>query len=75
MSAHVRQLDTSTLGPIRLEPRRLDRARAAYAAKVEALGPGYRNAADSIRSGWGNVWIEAGIAALADAFKLVPEDE
>lgn len=71
----TRPIDTSTLGPIRIEPRRDARARAAYAAKIEALGPPYRNAAESIRSGWSNVWIDAAIKALSDVLRLVPEDD
>lgn len=53
----------------------MDDARQLYADKIEALGPAYRNAAESIRAGWGNVWIEAGIKAVADLLRLVPSDE
>ena len=74
-----RPLDTSTLGPIRVElpsdrsPKA--RARERYATKVEALGPGWRNAANSIRAGWSNIWIDAAIGAISEVERLVPEDE
>lgn len=73
-----RAIDTSTLGPIRIElprdrtPR--SRAREAYADKIEAQGPAYHNAAHSIRAGWENIWIKAGIDALADAMRMIEVD-
>lgn len=74
--ARARPIDTSTLGPIRIEPPRTDRARERFAAEVERLGPAYRNPADSIRAGWGNIWIEAGVAALERLLRDRPaEDE
>jgi hypothetical protein len=73
-----RPIDTRELGPIRVPlpgdrgPR--ERARDAFADSVAARGPGWRNAAESIRAGWENVWVQAGIDALAAAFRLIPED-
>ena len=75
----VRPLDTSTLGPIRvripgdLTPRQ--RARELFAAKVAAHGPAWQNAASSIRSGWSNLWIDAGIEAIVEVLRLVPEGD
>lgn len=69
-----RPIDTSTLGPIRIEPRRWDNARELYATKVAARGPAWRNAAESIRSGFSNVWIEAGIAAIESLLRRLGED-
>lgn len=51
------------------------RARRIYADHVEALGPTYRNAANSIRAGWSNIWIDAGIASVAEVIRLLPEDD
>jgi len=51
------------------------RARRQYADAVEARGPAYRNAADSIRAGFSNMWIEAGIAALATVLSTVPDED
>lgn len=51
-----------------------DRAREAFAAQVERIGPGYRNVADSIRSGWENIWIKAGIDALAGMIRSGGDD-
>jgi hypothetical protein len=72
----ARPLDTSTLGPIRVTPLpAVSRARKLYAEKVEALGPPYRNVANSIRAGWSNIWIDAGIRAVAEVLRYVPDDE
>lgn len=71
----ARPLDTSTLGPIRIEPQRVDRARELFAAEVERQGPAWRNAADSVRSGYSNAWIEAGLAAIGRLLRQLPEDD
>jgi hypothetical protein len=51
------------------------RARRAFADAVEGQGPCWRNAADSIRAGWGNTWVAAGIAALERVLRHVPDED
>lgn len=73
-----RRLDTSNLGPIRiaLTSPLAREARQLLADKVAAQGPGWRNAADSIRSGsYGNVWTTAALAAIEEALRKGPRDE
>ncbi|MEO7681789.1 MAG: hypothetical protein ABIS14_14060 [Sphingomonas sp.] len=69
-------LDTSKLGPIRVEPARASQARNLLADAVLAQGTGYRNAADSIRAGsYGNIWTIAAEAAIAKALQIGPDDD
>lgn len=51
------------------------RARNCYAAQVQAQGAAWANAAHSIREGFQNVWILAGILALAPLVALSEEDD
>lgn len=75
----MRQLDTSKLGPIRVEPPTSAlsrRARALYADAIDAQGPRWRNTADSIRcGGYGNIWSEAALSAIERALRINPDDE
>lgn len=51
-----------------------EQAREAYAQAIEAQGPGWANSANSIRAGYSNVWIAAGIAAVEGVLRLVPDE-
>lgn len=65
MASHARPIDTSTLGPIRIVPRRAARARQLLAEGIRAQGPGYANAADTIRDGaFSNIWIAGAVTAI-----------
>jgi hypothetical protein len=52
-----------------------ERARRAFADGVETLGPGWKITAHSVRAGYENLWIRAGIAALERVLRLVPDDD
>jgi len=52
-----------------------ERAREALAKAVEDQGPAYRNAAESIRSGFSNFWIQPAITAIERALQDGPGDE
>jgi hypothetical protein len=75
----ARPLDTSTLGPIRVPlpgdrtPRQ--RARELFAERIAAQGPAWRNAADSVLSGYSNVWIDAAIAAIEPLVRQLRAEE
>lgn len=78
MATRQREIDTSTLGPIRITypPRSIEvTARELFARSVEAKGPAWRNSANSIRSGFSNCWIEAGVHALIRALRSIPEED
>lgn len=51
-----------------------EQAREEFAQSIEAQGPSWANTADSIRAGYANVWITAGIAALERVLRLVPDE-
>lgn len=51
-----------------------EQAREAFAKGVEAQGTAWTNTANSIRAGYSNVWIAAGIAALEAVLRLVPDE-
>jgi hypothetical protein len=74
----MRKLDTSTLGPIRVEPPAsivATQARNLYADAMASQGAGYRHAADSIRTGsYGNIWTEAALSAIERALRTGPDD-
>lgn len=74
-----RKLDTSTLGPIRVEAPTSSIARQArelYADAIDAQGPRWRNTADSIRcGGYGNIWSEAALSAIERALRINPDDD
>jgi hypothetical protein len=52
-----------------------ERARDLLADQVEANGPAYRNAADSIRAGWSNIWVQAGLAAIEGVLGRLPDED
>lgn len=54
--------------------RRADRNREIYAEALEAQGPAWKRAADNVRAGYTNVWIEAGLKAVDAAYWLGAED-
>jgi hypothetical protein len=70
-------LDTSKLGPVRITPPRHSRqARRLLAEAIEQRGPGWANAADSVRGGgYGNAWTEAALAAIDKALRTGPDDD
>jgi len=49
-------------------------ARARYADALSAQGPEWRKAAASVRSGYTNAWILAGIAGIDHALRTGPDD-
>jgi hypothetical protein len=51
-----------------------EQARELYAKALEANGAGWKNAANSIRAGHGNLWVQAGIAALERVLRTVPDE-
>lgn len=51
------------------------RATELFALQVEATGPAWKGTADAIRAGFRNVWVAAGIAAIAALLALVPEED
>lgn len=50
-------------------------ARELYAQQLERQGPAWTNAANSVRAGYENSWIAAGIAAIEAVLKRLPHDE
>lgn len=51
-------------------------ARALLADELAAMGPSYRNAADSIRTGgYGNMWTAAAERALGKLLRTIPNDD
>lgn len=68
-------IDTSKLGPIRVPaPPETDRARELFATQIESNGPAHKNTADAIRAGFSNIWILAGIGAIARVLRQIPEE-
>jgi len=51
-----------------------EQARELYAQAVAAQGTAWVNTANSIRSGFTNVWIAPGIAAIEAVLRLVPDE-
>lgn len=49
-------------------------ARSRYAEALAAQGPEWRKAAASVRSGYTNAWILAGIAGIDQALRTGPDD-
>ncbi len=49
-------------------------ARELFAQAVEANGPAWKNTANSIRAGYENMWVQAGIAAIEGVLRLVPDE-
>ncbi len=56
-----------------LTPRQ--RARHELADALASRGSAYRNAADSIRGGFSNMWIEAGLVAIEAAHRSPPQED
>jgi len=52
-----------------------ERAREALAKAVEDQGPAWRNSANSIRSGFVNVWIGPALVAIERALRDGPADD
>jgi TPP-dependent trihydroxycyclohexane-1,2-dione (THcHDO) dehydratase len=50
------------------------RAREALAAATARRGPGYANLAESIRTGFANVWVECALDALEPLVLLSGDD-
>lgn len=59
---------------VRLVTTLREQARELYAKSLEANGPAWKNAANNIRAGHGNLWVQAGIAALERVLRLVPDE-
>jgi hypothetical protein len=56
--------------------RATPQARELLAAAIQAGGPEWRNAADSVRSGsWGNVWTAAALVAIDKALRTEPDSD
>ena len=49
-------------------------ARTRYADALAAQGPEWRKAAASVRDGYSNAWILAGIAGIDAALRTGPDD-
>lgn len=50
-------------------------ARRMMADAVAARGPSHANAAGTLRAGYENVWITAGLDAIEAALRTGPDDE
>jgi hypothetical protein len=51
------------------------RARNLYADALAAQGPAWGNAAASVRAGYDNSWILAGLTAVEALLRLVADDD
>lgn len=51
------------------------RARNMFADALVSQGPGWRNAADAVRTGYENIWITAGLLATERALQSGPDDD
>lgn len=56
-------------------PRLRQRAREAIAAELDQIGPAYRNTANSVRSGFENMWLTPSLDALERLLADVDDDE